>query len=256
MPTVIDCPTCSRKLRVTEELFGTQVKCPACGVLIDAPKNGAPELPNGNGPASGNGLNSPLSVQPVTPTDSPVKGATKQCPYCSEEIPVKAIRCKHCREYLDGDDRPWEGDYRDPVRRDCEPHRGTMVLIMGILGLVLGPIIGLGLGITAWMMGRRDLAKMRDGAMDPEGKGLTQAGHICGIIATAFQSVMLLFCLAYFGFVFYMVFSIRSVAPAPPAPPPPQWQQPKQIQPEDAPPEGRLRGIPDRLADYLPDAHA
>ena len=61
-----------------------------------------------------------------------------------------------------------------------KPHRGTLVLILGILGLVLcGPI-----GIAAWVMGSGDLKQMDAGLMDPSGRSTTNAGRICGIIAT------------------------------------------------------------------------
>lgn len=61
-----------------------------------------------------------------------------------------------------------------------KPHRGTLILVLGILGLVVcGP-----LGIVAWIMGSGDLKEMDAGTMDPAGRGTTQAGKICGIIAT------------------------------------------------------------------------
>lgn len=60
------------------------------------------------------------------------------------------------------------------------PHRGTTILVLGILGLVLcAP-----LGVFAWVMGKGDLAKIDAGAMDPAGRGTTQAGMILGIIGT------------------------------------------------------------------------
>lgn len=60
------------------------------------------------------------------------------------------------------------------------PHRGTTILVLGILGLVLcAP-----LGVFAWVMGKGDLAKIDAGAMDPSGRGTTQAGMILGIIGT------------------------------------------------------------------------
>ena len=61
-----------------------------------------------------------------------------------------------------------------------KPHRGTLILVLGILGLIVcGP-----LGIAAWVMGSGDLKQMDAGAMDPSGRGNTQAGKICGIIGT------------------------------------------------------------------------
>ena len=60
-----------------------------------------------------------------------------------------------------------------------EPHRGTLILVLGILSLVL---CGFFTGIPAWIMGKGDSAKIKDGMMDPEGAGMTKAGMICGMI--------------------------------------------------------------------------
>ena len=66
-----------------------------------------------------------------------------------------------------------------------KPHRGTLILVLGILGLVVcGP-----LGIAAWLMGSGDLKEMDAGTMDPAGRGNTNAGKICGIIATVLMIV-------------------------------------------------------------------
>ena len=58
------------------------------------------------------------------------------------------------------------------------PHRGVAVLVLGILGISLFP-----LGIAAWVMGHHDLLEMDAGRMDPNGRGITAAGKICGIIS-------------------------------------------------------------------------
>lgn len=61
-----------------------------------------------------------------------------------------------------------------------QPHRGVVILVLGILGLVVcGP-----LGTVAWIMGRGDLREIKAGRMDPTGAGLTTGGMICGMIAT------------------------------------------------------------------------
>jgi hypothetical protein len=60
-----------------------------------------------------------------------------------------------------------------------QPHRGTLVLVLGILSLVIcAP-----LGIAAWIMGNGDLKQMDAGTMDPSGRSMTNAGRICGMIA-------------------------------------------------------------------------
>ncbi|GIW79665.1 MAG: hypothetical protein KatS3mg105_1472 [Gemmatales bacterium] len=66
-----------------------------------------------------------------------------------------------------------------------QPHRGTLVLVLGILSLVVcAP-----LGIAAWIMGSNDLAAMRAGRMDPSGESMTQVGYVLGIIGTVFFGI-------------------------------------------------------------------
>lgn len=60
------------------------------------------------------------------------------------------------------------------------PHRGVVILVFGILGLVACQFFG----IAAWVMANTDLEEMAWGRMDPSGKDLTNAGRICGMIAT------------------------------------------------------------------------
>jgi len=76
-----------------------------------------------------------------------------------------------------------------------KPHRGTLILVLGILGLVVcGP-----LGIAAWIMGNGDLKEMDAGAMDPSGRSTTNAGRICGIIATILMAVSVVVLILAFG---------------------------------------------------------
>jgi hypothetical protein len=60
-----------------------------------------------------------------------------------------------------------------------------MILVLGILGLVLCGF----LGIAAWVMGSADLKEMDAGQMDPAGRGNTNAGRICGIIASILMAL-------------------------------------------------------------------
>ena len=66
------------------------------------------------------------------------------------------------------------------TQQPLRPHRGTLILVLGILGLVCCFICG----IIAWVMGNGDLREIDAGRMDPSGRGLTQAGKICGMIGT------------------------------------------------------------------------
>jgi hypothetical protein len=77
-----------------------------------------------------------------------------------------------------------------------KPHRGTLVLVLGILSLVGCTIFT---GIPAWIMGKNDLNEMDAGQMDPTGRSLTNAGKICGIISVV---------LAALGLVAFILFLI------------------------------------------------
>jgi len=73
--------------------------------------------------------------------------------------------------------------------RPLEPHRGTLILVLGILSLVC---CGLFTGIPAWILGSGDLKKINAGLMDPAGKGLTNAGFITGIIGTCLSGLAII----------------------------------------------------------------
>lgn len=79
-----------------------------------------------------------------------------------------------------------------------EPHRGTPILVLGILGIVLCPICG----IIAWVMGNKDIPKMEANTMDPAGLGQAKAGKICGIISVILWALGII---AYIGFILLFV---------------------------------------------------
>ena len=77
-----------------------------------------------------------------------------------------------------------------------KPHRGTLILVLGILSLVVCAF----LGIPAWIMGNNDLAAMNAGQMDPAGRSTTNAGRICGMIGTILLILSVLLVIAVSGF--------------------------------------------------------
>ena len=87
------------------------------------------------------------------------------------------------------------------VQGGLKPHRGVAVLVLGIIGIVLCFICG----IIAWVMGKNDLKEMDAGTMDPAGRGMTNAGKICGMIGVI---------LACVGLVFWLLGMIFAVAAA------------------------------------------
>jgi len=72
-----------------------------------------------------------------------------------------------------------------------KPHRGRLILLLGILGLVP---CGIFTAIPAWIMGRNDLKEMSAGTMDPNGRSLTNAGRICGMIVTIVSAIAVVIC--------------------------------------------------------------
>ncbi len=75
---------------------------------------------------------------------------------------------------------------------EAKPHRGNMVLGLGVAGLVLSLCCfpaGFLLGGCATVMGSRDLSLMARRRMDRAGKGPTRAGKILGIVAIVFSVI-------------------------------------------------------------------
>lgn len=68
-----------------------------------------------------------------------------------------------------------------PPMPPMKPHRGTMVLVFGILGILCCFIFG----ILAWVFGNNDLREMSQGLMDPAGRDSTNIGRILGIVGVA-----------------------------------------------------------------------
>lgn len=73
-----------------------------------------------------------------------------------------------------------------------EHPKGTTVLILGILSLVICQI----LGPVAWVMGRRTLAEIDTSGGAYTNRSTVMAGMVCGIIATALLVLGLLAFLA------------------------------------------------------------
>jgi len=85
------------------------------------------------------------------------------------------------------------------TQQTLRPHRGTLILVLGILGIVCCFICG----IIAWVMGSNDLKEMSAGRMDASGQGLTQAGKICGMVSVILQIV---------GFIIWLLFMSLGIA--------------------------------------------
>jgi hypothetical protein len=76
------------------------------------------------------------------------------------------------------------------------PHRGSLILVLGILGLVL---CGCFTALPAWIMGHADLQKMKAGQMDNSGYGMTMAGMVLGIIYCVLWLLVVVLWIVIFG---------------------------------------------------------
>jgi hypothetical protein len=158
MPTIVECPSCGKKLKVPDEFIGKKVRCSDCnGTFV-----------SGKPPA-------------------------KAPPRASASPPER------------DDDLGEESDDDAPLRKrsrsSMEPHRGTLVLILGIASVAL-PFIGFAIiafvpGILAWIFGKNDLKKMDEGTMDPEGRSNTNLGKILGLVGMIINGLALLAICAY-----------------------------------------------------------
>ena len=170
MPEVVNCPQCDRKLRVPEELLGKKVKCPTCGNTFTA-----------TAAAAAGAEAAPAPPPPPPPQEAPRSAGPKgDFDFQEEERPSRRPQARRERE---------DEDYDRPRRRggDYAPHRGTMILVFGILAIV--GVCSIVFGPMAWIMGNNDLKEIRAGRMDPEGEGNTNVGRILGMIATCLQAV-------------------------------------------------------------------
>lgn len=72
----------------------------------------------------------------------------------------------------------------------------TLILVLGILGIVCLPI----LAPVAWIMGNKALAEIDSGLGNPQERGLIVAGRILGIIGTVLMILgFLIGCLIGLG---------------------------------------------------------
>jgi predicted Zn finger-like uncharacterized protein len=243
MPTTVACPECGTKLRLPDGLSGQEVRCARCSAIFVVPA-GAPDLPADLPQPADERPFPPPPPPPALPgtdlairlnlsLDDDARGAAREhadkppdraeeqrpprrpalnddhddlteCPRCSKQTHRDAVRCPFCGLRLSrpaGDRRPSFG------RRDSEPHRGGLVLTLVIVALFgsFCPVVGLVFGLTALLIGRSDLNKMKKGEMDPSGEGITQGGWICGIIATALGLLTTIGCGATWASAFFAI---------------------------------------------------
>ena len=185
---IAPCPGCQARLMVSNKDIGADVECPYCKAVYRA------EMP---GSKAGEGSRS--NRRPVAEVE-PERPSRRRREEVEDELPSRRRRDETEDEVEDRPSRRRRDEDEDEVeddrprrrksRRNLEPHRGTLILVLGILSFVG---CGIFTAIPAWVMGATDLRKMDAGRMNPDGRGTTQAGRIMGMISCILTVVFVLF---------------------------------------------------------------
>lgn len=190
MPIQIACPSCGAQLRVGDDLLGRKVRCPKCATTFTA---AADEPPEEGG-----------AIQTEEPAVERPRRPVKE-EEIEEEENEEADDVPRRRRRPREDDEASDPDPSRPKR----PHHGPLVMTLGIVSSVVSllglagcicctpapmvcGILGVGLGLPAWIMGQRDLAAMRRGEMSFAGENSTKAGWVFGIVGTILGALALL----------------------------------------------------------------
>src|ERR1051325_9108314 len=155
MVEVITCPGCRRTLQVPEQYLGQTVQCPECRHMFTA-------------------ASSAVSANPPPATSVP---GEKPKPRRDDDDDFDDLPRRR-RRYEDDDDDDLDlRRRRRALERDYAPHRGGVILALGLFSLVGGmSLMGLPLvlGPVAWALGAYDLHEIREGRMDPAGESMTR----------------------------------------------------------------------------------
>jgi hypothetical protein len=120
---------------------------------------------------------------------SEAKPTAKPRHYEDDEFdpPIRRRGYRDRDDFDDVEDDDYVG-FRIRRRGEFPPHRGGLILALGLVAIVGGLLMlfPFAIGPIAWLLGSLDLRAMNDGRMDPEGRSMTQAGQVLGLVSTVF----------------------------------------------------------------------
>ena len=227
MPISITCTGCDKKLKVPDAAAGKKIRCPACKAVIAVPMQEEFVEPDD--------LVEPDEETAVTESPPSVKKPkTRDKEQADEETAISESSTKAKKKkaaWDDADDsaeseksrsidedagygldeeedeeeerrrkkkkkKRYEEDFGDmrPRRRKA-PHRGVLVLVLGLVTLLLACLCPLACWISGAItltMANTDLAIMQNGSMDKSGQGMTTAGKICAMIGVALGLIVVI----------------------------------------------------------------
>jgi hypothetical protein len=187
--------------------LGTKVQCPSCGSQFTArrddevmlPPADMPDFELSNDRASIRGDDAPKPPRALNAQRRPRLPAKTEEETYAVELDAEALdprtkaqrqrvrrRAERLADATDEDD-------------DLQPHRGVLVLVLGILSIVLAciPLAGWILGGISMSMGSNDERLMDARAMDRSGRAMTKAGRACGIVGVFLSTVIFIINVAF-----------------------------------------------------------
>jgi hypothetical protein len=213
------CQTCGKHLRVADEHAGQQARCPSCQTVYTVPQRNIGMALTLAAPGE-----LPDSWQMKTPEGLVYGPVTRQelDHWCRQGRITPRCQILREREY----NWRWAGELYPELLQAAatmtpasiapltayaplplapgaayfpKAHRGVLILVLGLLGYVSACFV---VSIFAVVLGLQDLADMRAGRMDPEGRAMT----IIGIVLAALWLVVNLGYIVFVALVFFGVF--------------------------------------------------
>jgi tRNA(Ile2) C34 agmatinyltransferase TiaS len=149
----VRCPVCSVTLRLPESATD-RFQCPKCGSLIELQSQPVPVAHSYRAASIGAAPRADLGA------------AQAVCPFCREAIQSEAVKCKHCGERLNGNERqaPNASGQQSLQSQESQPSSelppvqpgkvqglAIMILIGGILAIFLGLFEEIG-SVCLWIL--------------------------------------------------------------------------------------------------------
>ena len=142
------CPSCQKAVTVDRKYLGLRVACPHCLANVVAPLDAAACVP----------------PEKAGPPRTPDGLAFKPCPYCTEYVSPRVLKCDHCGHRLDVPLPESDWKLRKAGPRTCPHAIASLVLapwpLLSIGGIVCGhvavrrirrsPVLYKGLALARW----------------------------------------------------------------------------------------------------------
>ncbi|MBW3595810.1 MAG: hypothetical protein KY475_00890 [Planctomycetes bacterium] len=215
----VECGGCGKRLEVDPQYAGQTAECPVCQTPFQVPDPAAEagpaepatwrlKTPEGRtyGPVARSELDRWVSEGRVShdcelrEEGQPWARAERMYPVLTPGMsgpPSRGNPFAPAPFYARAAPAPGSGENGRPVY--LKPHRGGLILALGILAFVVACPV---LSFLAWTMGTADLREMREGRMDPSGMGRTQAGMVLGMLLSVAAIIGLM------GLTFFVIFRI------------------------------------------------